>query len=309
MRKAVMVQLHEIGMRNFVEARNGEEALEILSKNPIDVVLANEELPKMSGLELLQAVRKNLQFAQLPFLLITASVNKSYVVDAIRNGVSNILMKPYNLQLLTKHIENSISHPIKSVPFGRSESTTLIEKSTILIVDDMPDNLKLLANIFKKTYRVQVAQNGAQALEICTSENAPDLVLLDIMMPDMDGFEVAIRMRQHPNSEHIPIIFVTAMDDDDVRLKGMKLGAMDFITQPIVPNAIKIRVDNFMRYVELYKNLQSNYDGMLENAKLKEAIENISRQIQTLNNDDSLNSSQIEQLRHIQELALSSFNR
>ena len=321
MRKAVIAQLCTMGWHNVVEARNGQEALDILKKNAIDVILADQEMPLMSGLELLNAVRNNKQFAKLPFLLITSSVSKNYVLDAIRNGVSNILVKPYSLKLLTAHIENAISCPVKSVPgvsATTSESKTSVEKSTILVVDDTPENLKLLAGIFRETYRVQIAQSGAQALEICTSDKAPDLVLLDIMMPEMDGFEVAERMRQHPNSENIPIIFVSAMDGEDARLKGMKLGAMDFISKPVDPDAIKLRVDNFMRYVELHKQLQSDYDAMLDVARLQAEIENITQHdaktplsnllniVQMMRDDTEINDRQLEQLKKIEEMALES---
>ncbi|MBK9442994.1 MAG: response regulator [Comamonadaceae bacterium] len=113
-------------------------------------------------------------------------------------------------------------------------------------------------------------QNGAKALDICTSDDAPDLVLLDIMMPVMDGFEVAKQMRQHPTSEAIPIIFVTAMASADARLKGLDLGTVDFITKPVDPETLKPRVRNFMRYVQMRKDLQSEYDAMVELAQLNE---------------------------------------
>jgi CheY-like chemotaxis protein len=321
MRKAVIAQLCTMGWHDFVEARTGAEALEILKKNPIDVILCDQEMPLMSGLELLNTVRNIKQFAKLPFLLITSSVSKNYVLDAIRSGVSNILVKPYSLKLLTEHIENAINCPVKSIPVVASTTSKTglpIEKSTILVVDDIPDNLKLLAGIFRETYRVQVAQSGAQALEICTADKAPDLVLLDIMMPEMDGFEVATRMRQHPNSENIPIIFVSAMEGEDVRLKGMKLGAMDFVSKPVDPDALKIRVDNFMRYVELHKQLQSDYDSMLDVARLQTEIESIIQHdaktplsnllniVQMMRDDAEINNRQLKQLKRIEEMALES---
>lgn len=79
-----------------------------------------------------------------------------------------------------------------------------------------------MSSLFKDEYRVKIAHNGEKALSICQSDTPPDLVLLDIMMPGMDGFEVAQHLRGHPSSEHIPIIFVTAMTGEDARLKGME---------------------------------------------------------------------------------------
>jgi two-component system sensor histidine kinase/response regulator len=115
------------------------------------------------------------------------------------------------------------------------------------------------------------------ALEMCQSSNPPDLVLLDIMMPGMDGFEVARRMREHPASQTIPVIFVTAMTDKASSLRGFELGAVDFVTKPIDPDVLKPRVRNFMRYVALRKQMQFAYDSALELARLHEDVEQMTR--------------------------------
>jgi signal transduction histidine kinase len=155
---------------------------------------------------------------------------------------------------------------------------------------------------------------------MCTSDNPPDLVLLDIMMPDMDGFEVAKLMREHPTSESIPVIFVTAMTSADARVKGMDLGAVDFITKPVDPGALKLRVRNFMRYVQMRKNLQMEYDGMVEMAQLREDVAHITRHdmkgplagvlglLQGLIDDESVGRKQLEQLKLVEETALQVLN-
>jgi DNA-binding response OmpR family regulator len=100
------------------------------------------------------------------------------------------------------------------------------------------------------------------------------------ILSDEDAYssaEVAKRMRERHNSEHIPVIFITAMTGDDTRLKRLELGTIDFVTKPIDPHALIPRVRNFMRYVELRRRLQSDYDTMLENARLREDVERITR--------------------------------
>ena len=91
-----------------------------------------------------------------------------------------------------------------------TESTTEVKVPRILVVDDMPDNLFLMNGLFEDRYQVVQAPSGKDALTIVMSENPPDMVLLDIMMPDMDGYEVLRRIRQHPPTANIPIIFLTA---------------------------------------------------------------------------------------------------
>lgn len=150
-------------------------------------------------------------------------------------------------------------------------------RPTVLIVDDAPDNLQLLSALFKDEYRIRVANNGSRALEICCSDNPPDLVLLDVMMPDIDGFEVARRMREHPAAETIPVIFVTALTGNDARMKGLALGAIDFVTKPIDPDVLKPRVKNLLRYIGLHKQLQSNFDTMVELARLRDNVDHMIR--------------------------------
>lgn len=190
------------------------------------------------------------------------------------------------------------------------------DKATVLVVDDTPDNLALMSALLKERYKVKVANDGPRALRIAAGERPPDLILLDIMMPGMDGFEVARLMREHPTSASIPLIFVTAMTSDDSRLKGLQLGAVDFVSKPIDPEIIKLRVDNFMRYVEQRKQLQANYDSMQELARLRDDVEHITRHdikgplagviglVQALEGDQSLNHKQAEQLQMVEETAL-----
>jgi len=116
------------------------------------------------------------------------------------------------------------------------------DKPTVLVVDDTPDNLTLVSNLLKKDYRVRVAINGEKALKIALSEAPPDLILLDVMMPGMDGYEVCQHLRSNPLTTHIPIIFLTAKSEVEDERKGLSLGASDYITKPISPPILEARV-------------------------------------------------------------------
>lgn len=116
------------------------------------------------------------------------------------------------------------------------------EKPTILVVDDTPDNLTLVSNLLKKDYRVRVAISGEKALKIAFSETPPDLILLDVMMPVMDGYEVCQQLRSNPLTAHIPVIFLTAKSEVEDERKGLSLGASDYITKPISPPILEARV-------------------------------------------------------------------
>lgn len=113
---------------------------------------------------------------------------------------------------------------------------------TVLLVDDTPENLTVLGEILMPHYRVRVASSGARALSAATSDPRPDLVLLDVMMPDMDGYEVLRRLRQDPQTADLPVIFVTALDSTEDEAHGLELGAVDYITKPVRPAIVLARV-------------------------------------------------------------------
>ena len=120
------------------------------------------------------------------------------------------------------------------------------QKSIILVVDDTPDNLTLMSGLLKDHYRVKVANSGERALNIAQSENKPDLILLDIMMPGMDGYEVCRRLKADSNTRNIPIIFLTAKTEVIDETTGFELGASDYITKPISPPIVLARIETHL---------------------------------------------------------------
>jgi class 3 adenylate cyclase/ActR/RegA family two-component response regulator len=116
------------------------------------------------------------------------------------------------------------------------------KKATILVVDDTPDNLALMSGLLKDDYKVKVANGGEKALKIAQSDTPPDLILLDIMMPEMDGYEVCKRLQMDVKTRDIPVIFLTAKSEEADETKGLELGAVDYITKPISPPILLARV-------------------------------------------------------------------
>lgn len=116
------------------------------------------------------------------------------------------------------------------------------ETSTLLIVDDSPENLTVLSELLQPLYRVRVATSGQKALTIASSAPFPDLILLDVMMPGIDGYQVFQQLRLNPSTRQIPVIFVTAMDSTDAEIRGLSYGAVDYITKPLIPSIILARI-------------------------------------------------------------------
>lgn len=120
------------------------------------------------------------------------------------------------------------------------------DKPLILIVDDTPTNIQVLAEALREDYRVKVATSGQGALDLIARQGAPDLILLDVMMPGMGGFEVCLRLKQDTVSMQIPVIFVTAKSEAVDEEFGLKLGAVDYITKPFHLPIVRARVQNHL---------------------------------------------------------------
>lgn len=115
-------------------------------------------------------------------------------------------------------------------------------RTTILVVDDTPENLSLMSALLKDTYRIKVANNGEKALKYVLGDGKPDLILLDIMMPGLSGYDVIREIKNNPATRHIPVIFLTAMSTAEDEKKGLEMGAADYITKPISPPIVLARV-------------------------------------------------------------------
>ncbi len=139
------------------------------------------------------------------------------------------------------------------------------EKQSVLYVDDETANLQLMRQILEKDYKLSFAPNGQKALEVAEKVK-PDIILLDVLMPNMDGHETCRRLKEKPCTTEIPIIFVTIMDEEEDETKGFSLGAVDYITKPFVPAIIKARLNTHLllkRKIDLLESMVS-LDGLTE---------------------------------------------
>ena len=114
-------------------------------------------------------------------------------------------------------------------------------KPVILIVDDEIVNIELMGSVLEEDYEILFARSGEQAIEIAQNAS-PDLILLDVVMPDMDGFEVLRWLKSEPRTRHVPVIFVTSMDESTDEERGFALGAVDYIVKPVSPAIVRARV-------------------------------------------------------------------
>lgn len=138
-----------------------------------------------------------------------------------------------------------------------------MRKRDILIVDDVPDNIDLLVDLLSDKYELQVALDGVKALDLIDETRPPDLILLDVMMPRMDGYEVCRRLKANPATREIPVIFLTAKASPEDILKGFQLGAVDYVAKPFNPPEALARINTHLLITEQQRTITS------QNAELK----------------------------------------
>jgi putative two-component system response regulator len=137
-----------------------------------------------------------------------------------------------------------------------------MKQSTVLIVDDSPENLSVLGELLRDNYRVRAANSGAEALRLAALAPTPDLILLDVMMPGMDGYEVMRRLRAAPLTRQVPVIFATSLDATEDEELGLKLGAVDYITKPLRPAVVLARVAAHLELKHARDRLQAHNNDL-----------------------------------------------
>ncbi len=152
----------------------------------------------------------------------------------------------------------------------------------VLIVDDEPENIRVLMGILEEEYAVIAATNGNKAIELAAKVPHPDIILLDILLPDLDGYEICSRLKANQQTKDIPIIFITALGEITNEAKGFEVGAVDYIIKPVSPSIVKARVKNHLTVQKLYRELQN------ANSVLEERVRERTSQLQQMIFYDSL---------------------
>ena len=159
------------------------------------------------------------------------------------------------------------------------------KKPKVLIVDDTPENIQVLMGTLKDQYAIVAAINGEKALKMAVAEPRPDLILLDIMMPGMDGFEVCSRLKSDPETRDIPVIFLSALDDTANKVKGFATGAVDYISKPFQPEEVHVRVNTHLTMSRLKRSLaEKNEELRAYSEGLEERVKQRTAELASLNN-------------------------
>lgn len=290
MRTTMKRSLKAPGFSHIDMAESGAEALQFLRAKRFDLVISDWNMPRVTGVEVLQKVKSDPEFYHLHFMLVTAEADRDKIELAIAEGVDEFLVKPFPSAKLREKLRRMLVRPprkkrlpnnVEHTPDGDSLVEVAEERNNtpqILVVDDEPTNIQIIKELLKEEYKVRVATSGAKALQIAQANaEALDLILLDIMMPEMDGYQVCQTLKQSDETFSIPVIFLSAKSQTEDVTQGFELGAVDYITKPIDPPIVKARVKTHVQLKRSRDNLSNQIDSMMETMKLREEVERITR--------------------------------
>ena len=251
----------------IAEAADGIEALDILQVESYDVILLDLNMPKMDGYEVLERLKQNPNTKDSNVIVLTGDSKRDTVVTTLTLGAKDFITKSAGkLELLTR-VRHLSGIRILEQKTHETISDEDLTNSTILIVDDEALSIELTARrIEKQGFKVLRANNGEQALSLLKTQDI-QLVLLDINMPDMDGYEVLKRMRELKVKEELAIIMVTAVEEPDTVIDCIKAGADDYIMKPFHPTELIARINTVLKFSLL---LNKEYQQQLKHQSLAE---------------------------------------
>lgn len=242
----------------LLAANTGEKALELARRKPQpELILLDIKMPGMDGYSVLAHLKGDPETADIPVIFVTALADAADEARGLAMGVADYISKPVNPDLLHLRVRIQLElqrhrrHPL------RFDVSQVPERpASLLVVDDVPENIHELLDALKDEYRIMVANSGPKALELVQGATPPDLVLLDIVMPSMDGYEVCQRIKATAAGNGIPVIFVTVVDAAEQKVKGFGLGAADFITKPFDIDEVRARVRTHLELARLRLSLE-----------------------------------------------------
>jgi diguanylate cyclase (GGDEF)-like protein len=244
----------------ILAATSGEKALELARRAPRpDLILLDIKMPGMDGYSVLSELKIDPDTAAIPVIFVTALSEATDEALGLRLGVADYITKPINPDLVRARVRTQLElHRLRRNPvmFDVVANGDAERAASLLVVDDMPENIHQLLEALKDHYRIRVASCGAKALDIVHGPNPPDLVLLDVVMPGMDGYEVCRRIKATAVGNRIPVIFVTVVDETQHKIRGFEVGAADYVTKPFDIDEVHARIRTHLELARLRRFLE-----------------------------------------------------
>lgn len=248
----------------IITAIEAETGLKLLSKEQPDLILMDIQLPGIDGLKATEIIKHDPNLKDIPVVALTAHAMEGDDQKAFAAGCCGYITKPIEIKSFSGSLRQYLKrpalppNPLKAAPnLQPSRSGSKPYHKKVLIVDDELLNRKLLSGMLAgEPYNLTTAACGNEALSLIERQ-PPDIILLDIMMPDLDGFEVTRRVKSDAETQNIPIILITALNDYHNKIKGLEAGADEFLNKPVQSEELLTRIHSLLRMKEYQDRLSS----------------------------------------------------
>lgn len=240
-----------------IPAKSGAQALRIVARQAPDAILLDADMPEMDGFETLARLRQTGRVGATPVIFLTASDAPESEARALEGGAQDFIAKPFDKDILV----HRIALHLRLARYCRQAGAALPDDPghaaprCLLLVDDNLTALKHAALQLAGRYEVVMAKSGDQALAIAAGK-VPDLIILDVEMPGMDGFATLAALRQNAALSHIPVIFLTANHDPETQIKALAAGGVDFVRKPFEKEVLLHRIGLHLRLAGYRQRLE-----------------------------------------------------
>jgi len=225
-----------------------------------DLILLDVNMPDIDGYETIKSLKSDERHSEIPVIFLTGNSDRESVVKGLSLGAADYVVKPYNAAKLIESIESHLNPPKKS---SNPDDVGDENKQSVLIVDDVSSMLRAMQYALNDRYKVYILSKSEDAIDFLRTKT-PDLILLDYVMPVINGFDLIPIIREIPEHKDTPIIIITTEGTQDHVNKAMSIGASDFIVKPFKPKELN---DKVAKHIRIAKELKS----------IKEDFKNISR--------------------------------
>ena len=261
----------------IIRSYNGQDALGKVEEHAPDLILLDIMMPGLDGYEVTRRLKNNPQTRDIPIILITALYETCDKVKGLESGADEFLNKPVD----TAEIQARVKSLLSLKQYGeqlqaRLQSERLLskvsdqpesqkEKVLILAEDDQIASKLIMHYLEGSSYHIESFTNGMDTLTRAQQGDV-DLILLDVLLPDMDGFEICQRLKEMPQTRNIQIVMVTGLKDMESKVRGIEIGADDFLVKPVNKEELLARVNALLRRKERFDRLSADYEKALQSA-------------------------------------------
>jgi two-component system cell cycle response regulator len=269
---------------NVLFASDGQKGMDMVYKELPDVILLDVMMPKKDGFTVARELKKDLSVRNIPIILVTALDGSENRISGLEAGAEEFLTKPVKKVELIARIRSMLQlkeyreqldiHKQSGALFSQAAGEDMSNKldldkapHVLLVEDNEIDRNIILKALEKEFLRLETAKNGQEAIS-CIQSGEVDLVLLDILLPDINGFEICKRLKTMDTAKDIPVIVITCLDDIDSKITGVKLGADDFLIKPIDTRELNARIKVLLDKKDQLDKLRTHYEYALSSASI-----------------------------------------